>query len=738
MNPEMMKMAQESMANMRPEQMAALQAQMANMDPATMQAQMRAAQNMMSSMSPDQMRSQMAQGPDQHALSRGASAPDADGALKEEGNNLHKAGKYAEAAAKYQAAKKGIDGDMSAAAIKLRESCCLNLASCYLKTGQNSLVVQEAGVVAAVDPTNLKALYRRGQAYAAMGRLSQAKADLASAAKKYPADTHVAAALSEVVSRIEVGEPDVEEPEDEEEEADVVSRIEKGEPDVEEPEDEEEEADVGGGLAALAAAMSKGAEEEEEETAVEELPAVSKDELLAMNLKGLRDMCKARDLDYSDCIDKIDLVQVILDINKKDPTAAVSKAVALFAQEGVWTVILDNNKKEPAAAVILDNKKKDPAAAVSKADALFAQASGAGAVSAGNAGGTSDGQVGMAMKMMQDDSMMKQASSMMSSMSPEALAAMFNARGPGPNGQAWTPEQAKQQAAMMGNPDQIAAARRMMSSMPPDQLKAALAGNPGAAAAMGGMAAGGGMPGGMGGAAGMQAGAMAAKDPAALRQASEMMKTMDPDAMAKMMETQGAGMGMGITPEMAKMSTQMIFGAGMGMGITPEMAKMSAQMMSSMSPEDLSKMMETAQMAKMSAQMMSSMSAEDLSKMMETAQVYFRTPGGGMAMPEITPEMTQQMGSMMKDPAMMKQMTGMMRNMDPAMLKQFGITDPSQLDQAAEQLEKLTPGQLEKLVTWGTRLQGVYIWYKKNAWVKYAGGVTITGLMYYTLGAWSG
>lgn len=40
----------------------------------------------------------------------------------------------------------------------------------------------------------------------------------------------------------------------------------------------------------------------------------------------------------------------------------------------------------------------------------------------------------------------------------------------------------------------------------------------GAAAAMGGMAAGGGMPGGMGGAAGMQAGAMAAKDPAALRQ----------------------------------------------------------------------------------------------------------------------------------------------------------------------------------------------------------------------------
>ena len=31
--------------------------------------------------------------------------------------------------------------------------------------------------------------------------------------------------------------------------------------------------------------------------------------------------------------------------------------------------------------------------------------------------------------------------------------------------------------------------------------------------------------------------------------------------------------------------------------------------------------------------------------------------------------------------------------------------------QAADQLEKLTPGQLEKLVTWGTRLQSVYAWF---------------------------
>ena len=36
---------------------------------------------------------------------------------------------------------------------------------------------------------------------------------------------------------------------------------------------------------------------------------------------------------------------------------------------------------------------------------------------------------------------------------------MFNARGPGPGGRAWTPEMAQQQVAMMDKPEQIAAVR---------------------------------------------------------------------------------------------------------------------------------------------------------------------------------------------------------------------------------------------------------------------------------------
>jgi tetratricopeptide (TPR) repeat protein len=673
----MMRMAQDAMKNMKPEQIQALQSQMANMDPATMQAQMRAAQQMMGNMSPEQMRDQMSQAtaqinnltPEQLAQqTKAAQAQLASQAsyvvagataLKEEGNTLHREGKYAEAAAKYQAAKKGIEGDDSPAAVQLRQSCCLNLASCYLKSGKHSLVVRESGIVAKADPTNLKALYRRGQAYAAMGRLSQAKADLAAAVRHHPGDEHVGKALGEVMLRIENGEPDVEEPEEEEEA-------------------EPETADVGGGLAALAAAMKSGSEEEGKEEEKEEAgetaskkpppapaasdaPALSKAELLQMSLKELRDLCKQRGLDYQGCLDKLDLVQVVLD-NKK------AAEVPEFAKAASMT---------PAAAA---------AAAANVAP---------------------DDQVNMAMKMMQDDAMMSQASSMMKSMSPEALAAMFNARGPGPGGRPWTPEMAKMQADMMGNPEQIAAARRMMSSMSPDQLKQAVAGQMGTLGAAG---AGGG------------ASAMAAdgltKDPEALKKAATQMKSMDPDAMAKLMETQSRGMGMNISPEMAKMS---------------------AQMMSNMSPEQLSSMMEQASAMGMGPGGMGAMGAAGgmgAADGMGAAGGPPKSRSGGIEMPEITPEMSKQAASMMRDPEMVKQMTSMMRNMDPALLKQFGIDDPAQLDKAAEQLEKLSPEQLERLMSWGTYLQGALLWFRRNPWVKYAGGALGAALLYYTLGAW--
>ena len=48
------------------------------------------------------------------------------------------------------------------------------------------MVVEEASAVMQMDTKNLKALYRRGQAYAAMGRNSMAESDLAAAQQVNP------------------------------------------------------------------------------------------------------------------------------------------------------------------------------------------------------------------------------------------------------------------------------------------------------------------------------------------------------------------------------------------------------------------------------------------------------------------------------------------------------------------------------------------------------------------------
>jgi tetratricopeptide (TPR) repeat protein len=64
-------------------------------------------------------------------------------------------------------------------------------------------VVEECSNVIQMDTKNLKALYRRGQAYAAMGRHSMAESDLAAAQRVNPQDEHVAAALRDVRAKCE-------------------------------------------------------------------------------------------------------------------------------------------------------------------------------------------------------------------------------------------------------------------------------------------------------------------------------------------------------------------------------------------------------------------------------------------------------------------------------------------------------------------------------------------------------
>ena len=89
--------------------------------------------------------------------------------LKDEGNSLHAAEQFSEAAAKYEAARtlllpKHEDPAVSA----LEQSCSLNLASCHLKLKNFSAAEAACTNVLAMDHSNFKALYRRGIARLSM------------------------------------------------------------------------------------------------------------------------------------------------------------------------------------------------------------------------------------------------------------------------------------------------------------------------------------------------------------------------------------------------------------------------------------------------------------------------------------------------------------------------------------------------------------------------------------------
>ncbi|EFJ23762.1 hypothetical protein SELMODRAFT_442699 [Selaginella moellendorffii] len=176
-NPDLLRMATEGMKNIRPEDLRFAAEQMKNM-PSEQIADMSAR---MANASPEQI---AAMNGDATALM-----------LKNQGNQLHGSGQFYEAIDKYKEAKLKSLGVSSAAASNLRVTCSLNLMSCYLKTSQYSKAISEGSEVLATEPRNLKALYRRGQAYKELGKLKLAVADLTEAAAVAPDDETVADVL---------------------------------------------------------------------------------------------------------------------------------------------------------------------------------------------------------------------------------------------------------------------------------------------------------------------------------------------------------------------------------------------------------------------------------------------------------------------------------------------------------------------------------------------------------------
>ena len=152
------------------------------MDPTMMQQAM----NMMNSMSSEQrrqFREQAAQS-DPDTLLRQAQAakaqfgsknePSLAQSLKQEGNDLHRQKRYDEAAAKYE---KGLHVD--GISTDFSKSLHSNLASCYLQMGEWKKCLEQCNKVLLVESKNMKALYRRGQAYMGLDEYSNAVQDLA-------------------------------------------------------------------------------------------------------------------------------------------------------------------------------------------------------------------------------------------------------------------------------------------------------------------------------------------------------------------------------------------------------------------------------------------------------------------------------------------------------------------------------------------------------------------------------
>ncbi|KAG7673991.1 hypothetical protein Ndes2526B_g02530 [Nannochloris sp. 'desiccata'] len=114
---------------------------------------------------------------------------------KEKGNAAFKAGKLDRAIAFWERAKQAVEFDDSFEAEKkraaraLKQSCELNLAAAFLKVGK----LQEAGKAATkvleADSNNMKALYRRAQAYIASADWVEAGQDIKKGLQLEPANT---------------------------------------------------------------------------------------------------------------------------------------------------------------------------------------------------------------------------------------------------------------------------------------------------------------------------------------------------------------------------------------------------------------------------------------------------------------------------------------------------------------------------------------------------------------------
>jgi peptidylprolyl isomerase len=128
--------------------------------------------------------------------------------LKEQGTELFKAKKFAEAAAKYTEAASymedlyDVEDEDKKKMQEFQTTCYLNSAMCYLKTGDYTEAVAVASKALANDAKSVKALFRRGVGRMHLNELDRAKEDLVAAGKLDPQNRDVRRELDELKKRM--------------------------------------------------------------------------------------------------------------------------------------------------------------------------------------------------------------------------------------------------------------------------------------------------------------------------------------------------------------------------------------------------------------------------------------------------------------------------------------------------------------------------------------------------------
>jgi len=416
-SPEMMRMAQEKMAQMSPDQMAQMQAQMANMSPDMMQtamsqmknmsaSDMKAAQDKMNGMSSDDMVKASQQAKSQQGTFKAQQEYNYNASmkLKTDGNYLVSTAKHSEAVEKYTRAISNLQTVPTPAGTALKTSCQLNLALCYVKLGKNDDAIKTCTDVLSDDPDSLKATYRRGQAQLAKGSVEAALVDLKRAHLLAPDDETVKASYDELAAKVATDTK------------------------IDEAKLKEAEAKI---EAERAAALEKKRKDEEEKKSMEAMLQQGKMQSGAM--EQMQNNPEMMTQAMEELKKNPDMLKNVGKMMKDMPPEQLNAMMKAKGMEGMPEMTPDMAKM---MADQMENLTPEQLEEMSKmASSMGPRAAGSGASTSGDSGGdpmaamNNSDMMGMMEEQMKNPEMRKMMNNMMKNITPEQMKSMSAATG---------------------------------------------------------------------------------------------------------------------------------------------------------------------------------------------------------------------------------------------------------------------------------------------------------------------